>query len=200
MTRHGTHLVTMKRSHAMFLFLGLLAPLGCGPPDDALTLEPGDATGIEALSVRSLLSFKDQRYLRTVAINDINEMSLAALALDKAVVPHVRIFAEQMQGDHRAMRDAKQALAQVKAARLPQRMSLTSAGKRLLLSRLSGEAFDVAYMEGQVADHTATLTLLQTIARSADDADLRAMAAHDVEIVGHHLRDARALSRGETPR
>jgi putative membrane protein len=192
--------MAMKRSHALLLVLGLLAPPACGPADDALTLEPADDADIEALSVRSLLSFKDGRYLRTAAINDINEMSLAALALDKAVVPQVRIFAEQMQCDHRAMRDAKQALAQVKAARLPQRMSVTSAGKRLLLSRLSGEAFDIAYMESQVTDHTATLTLLQTIARSADDPDLRAMAAHDVEIVEHHLRDARALSRGETPR
>jgi putative membrane protein len=191
----------MKRTHATVLALGVLTCAACGAPtDDDLALAPPASEADAARAPRSPLSLKDQRALRTAAVSDINEIGLAALALERAIVPHVRAFAQQMDREHRAMRDAKEALAQARAVRLPQHMSVTHTGMRVVLGRLKGEAFDVAYIDSQVTDHRATLSLLKVTGQTADDADLRALALHDIPLVEHHLRLAEALARGDIPR
>ena len=121
-------------------------------------------------------------------------------ALTKAINPDVQQFALEMVRDHQAVND--QALALVKKLHVtpqdnPTSQALTKAAdaKRDDLAKLSGAAFDRAYVENEVAFHnTVNEALETTLIPSAQNAELKALLETGLKLFRSHQTHAEHLA------
>ena len=122
------------------------------------------------------------------------EAGKQALAISKD--KNVRAFAEQMVKDHTAVND--QALALVKKLNVTPEDNATSkalaaqaAAKRAELAKLSGAAFDKAYMANEVAYHkTVNSALETTLIPSATNAELKTLLQKGLALFQGHQHHA----------
>jgi putative membrane protein len=124
------------------------------------------------------------------------DIQAAQLALQKSENKEVRAFATDMVRDHTAVND--KALALVKKLNVtPQdndtskALSNQAADKRAELSKLSGAAFDKAYIENEVAYHKTVNDALQnTLIPSASNQELKDLLGTGLKIFQGHQQHA----------
>src|SRR5262245_46950177 len=129
----------------------------------------------------------------TAGVLDI-EGAKQALAMTKNA--DVKAFAEQMIRDHTAVNDL--ALALVKKLKVTPEDNATSKGltsaaaaKRAELAKLSGAAFDKAYIANEVAYHkTVNGALETTLIPSASNAELKSLLETGLKMFKGHEQHA----------
>jgi putative membrane protein len=129
------------------------------------------------------------------------DIKTAQVALQKATNKDVRAFAEDMVRDHKAVND--QALALVKKLNVTPQDNPTSQAlvkqadeKRAALSKLSGMAFDKAYVGNEVAYHkTVNDALRKTLIPSANNAELKTLLQTGLKIFEGHQQHAEMLDK-----
>jgi putative membrane protein len=129
----------------------------------------------------------------TAGVLDI-EGAKQALAVSKNA--DVRAFAEQMVKDHSAVNEM--ALALVKKLKVTPEDNATSKGltsaaaaKRAELAKLSGAAFDKAYIANEVAYHkTVNGALETTLIPSASNAELKSLLETGLKMFKGHQQHA----------
>jgi putative membrane protein len=62
------------------------------------------------------------------------------------------------------------------------------------MEKLSGAAFDRAYMADMVADHVADVAEFQRASKTAKDPDLKAWAAKTLPTLQDHLKSAKEIN------
>jgi putative membrane protein len=128
------------------------------------------------------------------------DIEAAKLALKHSKTAAVRAFAEDMVRDHSAVND--KALALVKKLKVTPEDNDTSRGlvkqaeaTRASLSKLSGKAFDKAYVDNEVAYHKAVDGALETVLiPSASNAELKALLQTGLKIFQGHEQHAEHLA------
>jgi putative membrane protein len=128
------------------------------------------------------------------------DIKAAQLALEKSKTKAVRDFADNMVKDHTAVND--QALALVKKLNVTPEDNATSKGladqaadKRAELTKLSGAAFDKAYVDNEVAYHkTVNAALETTLIPSASNAELKSFLQTGLKIFQGHEQHAEHLA------
>jgi putative membrane protein len=128
------------------------------------------------------------------------DIQAANQALKISKNPHVLAFAQDMVRDHKAVND--KALALVKKLNITPEDNDTSrsltkqAGeKRIELAKLSGAAFDKAYMDNEVAYHkTVDDALSTTLIPSSSNAELKKLLQTGLKIFEGHLKHAEHLA------
>jgi putative membrane protein len=142
----------------------------------------------------------DTAFVRDVVVGNRLEVQLGNLAERKASNPAVKQFAQQMVKDHTTMENQWTALGVRNGVPVP---ALDPAGKQAIsqADRLSGPAFDQAYMTSMVADHQQTVSLLQQRGQQAQSAEVRQLAANCLLTVQQHLTMAQQVGSqvGATP-
>jgi putative membrane protein len=121
-------------------------------------------------------------------------------ALAKSQDPMVRMFAEEMVRDHTAVND--QALALVKKLGVtpqdnPTSMSLSQSAAEKLKSyeKLSGHAFDVAYIQNEVAYHKAVNAAVSgTLIPNAQNGELKSLLQTGLKLFQEHEAHAEHLA------
>jgi putative membrane protein len=124
----------------------------------------------------------------------------AKLALEKSKNADVRAFANDMVRDHSAVND--KALALVKKLHVTPEDNATSkslveqqSAERAKISKLSGAAFDKAYVDNEVAFHKAVDGALETtLIPSASNAELKSLLKTGLKIFQGHLAHAEHLA------
>ncbi|HEY1153313.1 MAG TPA: DUF4142 domain-containing protein [Pseudolabrys sp.] len=124
------------------------------------------------------------------------DVKAGELALQKSKSKAVRDFATSMVKDHRAVNE--KALALVKKLKVTPQDNDTSkaltkqaADKQAELKKLSGDAFDKAYVANEVAYHkTVDNALEQTLIPSASNAELKELLQTGLKIFQGHLAHA----------
>ena len=124
------------------------------------------------------------------------DIEAAKQALDKSKNKDVRAFAEDMVRDHTAVN--KQALDLVKKLKVTPENNDTSkaltkqaADKRAELAKLSGAAFDKAYITNEVAYHkTVNSALENTLIPSASNGELKNLLQTGLKIFQGHEQHA----------
>jgi putative membrane protein len=112
----------------------------------------------------------------------------------------VRAFAEEMVRDHSAVND--KALALVKKLHVTPEANDTSAAltkaadaERAKLGKLTGAAFDRAYIDGEVAFHkTVNGALKSTLIPSAHNAELKSLLETGLTLFSEHQAHAEHLA------
>jgi len=123
-------------------------------------------------------------------------------ALAKSHDKAVRDFAQEMVRDHTAVND--QALALVKKLHVTpqdnptsQALSKDAAAKLASLAKLSGPAFDKAYVANEVAFHkTVNAALSNTLIPDAKNAELKSLLQTGLKLFTEHQTHAEHLAAG----
>jgi putative membrane protein len=124
------------------------------------------------------------------------DISAAEQAKEKSSNKDVRAFAEDMERDHKAVNE--KALALVKKLGVTpedndtsKALSKQAAEKRAELAKLSGKAFDKAYIDNEVAYHKAVNAALRTtLIPSASNAELKDLLTTGLKIFQGHEQHA----------
>jgi putative membrane protein len=128
------------------------------------------------------------------------DVKAGELALEKSQNKAVRAFASDMVRDHKAVNE--KALALVKKLNVTpedndtsKALSKQAAEKQAELSKLSGAAFDKAYVENEVAFHkTVDRALETTLIPSSSNGELKSLLQTGLKIFQGHLAHAEHLA------
>src|SRR5262249_45219474 len=124
------------------------------------------------------------------------DIAAAKQALSKASNKEVKAFAEDMERDHEAVN--KQALDLVKKLNVTpedndtsKTLSKQAADKRAELAKLSGAAFDKAYIDNEVAYHKTVNNALETqLIPSSSNGELKGLLQTGLKIFQGHQQHA----------
>jgi putative membrane protein len=135
----------------------------------------------------------DSHFVMEAAEGGIAEVEMGKLATEKASSPDVKNFGQRMVDDHsKANDDLKRVMSQ-KGVTLPAGPSAKHKAKMDKMSKLSGAAFDKAYMDDMLADHIEDVAAFQKEATSGKDPDAQAFAARTLPTLQEHLKMAQDI-------
>ena len=132
----------------------------------------------------------DQAFVTKLAGVGMAEIELGTLAKDKASSREVKAFAQRMIDEHKKAGDELKAIAERKHFAWPSTLPADATALKDRLSKLSGAAFDRAYIDAMVSGHREVLTEVRTEAQSGSDPEVKAWAAKASSVVQAHLTHA----------
>ena len=136
----------------------------------------------------------DEAWVMKIAKGGMAEVELGKLAAEKASSDAVKKFGQRMVDDHSKANDELKALAQNKKITLPTEIGAEEKALRERLVKLSGPAFDQAYMKAMLNDHLKDVGEFRTESRSGKDPEVKAWAAKTLPTLEEHLKMARDAS------
>jgi len=136
----------------------------------------------------------DRKFATEAAQGGQTEVALGKLAVSKASNPDVKEFGQRMVDDHSKANDELKSLAMSKSFALPSGIGSKNSAVVAKLSKLSGTAFDRAYMKDMVEDHVHDVAAFAKESKSAKDPDLKAWAGRTLPTLEDHLKMARAAA------
>lgn len=138
------------------------------------------------------LDKKDHDFVVEAAKGGMKEVALGELARDKASSQGVKEFGRMMVDDHSKANDQLKAFAKQNNVQLPE--GEKGSDKELTeLSKLSGEAFDKAYVEVMLKDHKKDVSEFERASRSAANPELKAWIEKTLPTLRSHLDHVKML-------
>ena len=135
----------------------------------------------------------DKKFAMEAAIGGMAEVKLGQLAEEKASNPDVKAFGQRMVTDHtKANNDLKEVAAKQKID-LPTSLDSKHEATVDKLSKLSGDAFDKAYMKEMVKDHDMDVKEFQKEAQNGQDSAIRDFASKTLPTLQEHQKMAHDL-------
>lgn len=163
--------------------------------------QPGSTTGSRggaragAQGGKEMSANDEHRFVMDAAVGSMAEVELGRLATERASNDRVKQFGQRMVTDHGKANDELKALAQTKNITLPSDLDERHKATRDRLAKLSGDAFDRAYMREMVMDHRKDVTEFRRESQSGKDPDIKAWAAKMLPTLEDHLKQAQDISR-----
>jgi putative membrane protein len=154
-----------------------------------LLLGPPPASAAEAVD----------EFARDAAIGGMAEVELGRLAVEKATNPDVKKFGQRMVDDHSKANDDLQKAAREQGIGLPTEIDSRHKAQIDDLSKLSGYAFDKAYMRAMVKDHEKDVAEFEKVSQESGNTAVQAFAAKALPTLQDHLKMAREVSRNLGP-
>lgn len=178
----------MSKKKMLAALAGLAVTAAMVVPNLAVAKDPAKAPAASAAG----LSKADQKIVADMAVANMAEVAAGKMAVGKTQNADVKTFAQKMVDDHtKALADVT-ALAQSKGVTLPTDVDAPHKAMAAKLDKLSGAAFDKAYMaDAGVSDHTKVHAKLKGFETKAKDADVKALAAKMLPTVAEHLQMAK---------
>lgn len=168
-------------------------------PSDATT-SPVEQTQANEARTRTAASgdkaekpLSDKEFVMRAAQGGMTEVELGKEASEKGGTSEVKDFGNRMVKDHTAANDELKSLAEKKGIALTDKLDARHQGQVDKLSRLSGSAFDKAYVTNQVRAHESTVQLFQEEAQSGQDADLKAFASRTLPTLQDHCSSIKGI-------
>lgn len=150
-----------------------------------LTASPAFAKGQKKTAKKPVT---DQSFVMKAAKGGMAEVELGKLAEDKGSSEQVKSFGKRMADDHGKANDELQSLAKNKNITLPSSMDAKDLALKNRLSKLSGSAFDRAYMSAMLTDHRKDVNEFKRESVSAQDPDIKAFASKTLPTLEDHLK------------
>ena len=152
----------------------------------------GTATGAK-------LSAGDEKILKDMAMANMAEVEGGKLAQSKSQSSEVKAFAQQMIDDHTANLNEVKALAQARGVTLPTDPDAKHKAMAAKLEKMSGDAFDKAYMkQAGVQDHKTVHAKLVAASKKAKDPEVKALVDKTEPVVAQHLKSAEQMPMAKT--
>ena len=122
------------------------------------------------------------------------EVELGKLATEKASSDDVKQFGQKMVDDHSKANDQLKQIASQKNMDVPSDLAPKDKAEVDRLSKLSGPAFDRAYMRYMVMDHTKDATEFKKEANNGSDQDIKGFASNTLTTIQDHLKMAKDIN------
>jgi putative membrane protein len=139
------------------------------------------------------LAESDRKFVMEAARGGVAEVELGKLASERASSDAVKQFGQRMVTDHGAANEALKDLAGTKGVALPTDLDPKHRKLRDRLAKLSGAAFDRAYVDEMVKDHRKDVADFRREAGRARDADLKTWAGKTLPTLEDHLKQVQSL-------
>jgi predicted outer membrane protein len=140
------------------------------------------------------LSAGDQKILKDMAMANMSEIEGGKLAQSKGQSSEVKAFGQQMIDDHTANLKEVQALAQARGVTLPTEPDAKHKAMAAKMEKMSGDAFDKAYMkQAGVQDHKTVHSKLMAASKKAKDPEVKALVDKTEPVVAQHLKSAEQM-------
>ncbi len=135
----------------------------------------------------------DAMFVKKAADGGMTEVAIGKLAQDKAENADVKSFAAKLVTDH------SQANTDLRSLAASKNLTLVEAKSHGLvyakLEKLSGAAFDRAFVAAMVDDHQKDVRAFEKVAKGSGDADVKAFAAKTLPTLKEHLTQVQDLSK-----
>jgi putative membrane protein len=137
----------------------------------------------------------DAAFAKDAAQANMAEVSLGKLALQQSQNDDVKKFGQRMVDDHSKAEQDLEGVASKNNLTLPTDVNAQQKAEQQRLSKLSGPAFDRAYMRLMVKDHIKDVAEFQKEANnSSANADLKDFATRTYPILNDHLTMAKSIN------
>lgn len=132
----------------------------------------------------------DAKFAMDAAKGGLMEVAMGKVAADHATNPDVKAFGQRMVTDHSKANDELKAIASQKGLTLPAKLDAADQAKIDRMSKMSGAAFDKAYMDDMVQDHKKDVAEFRKEASGGKDADIKGFAGKTLPTLEEHLKMA----------
>ena len=137
----------------------------------------------------------DAQFAMKAAQGNMAEVALGQLATQKSQNDDVKKFGQRMVDDHQKAQQDLEGVASKNNLTLPTAVNAQQKAEQQRLKKLSGAAFDRAYMQMMVKDHTKDVAEFKKEANSSTaNADLRDFAKRTYPTLDDHLTNAKAVN------
>jgi len=130
-------------------------------------------------------------FARRAAIGGLTEVELGRLAVERASNARVKEFGQRMVDDHTRANTELRVAAREQGIALPTELDAEHKASVDKFSRLSGSAFDQAYMRDMVMDHEQDVADFSRAARSPGDSPVKSFAVKALPTLQDHVKMAR---------
>ena len=137
----------------------------------------------------------DAAFVKKAADGGMAEVAMAKLAQEKAESADVKAFAAKLEKDHTAANDELKQIASGKQITLPTAPSKMHQALHDKLAKLSGAAFDKAYVAAMLEDHQKDVKEFAREASTGTDTDVKAFAGKTLPTLKAHLQQVQELSK-----
>jgi putative membrane protein len=144
---------------------------------------------------RLLATSPDEMFVLDVASDGTAEVELGNLASEKATSDDVKKFAQRMVTDHGKANDDLKTLAQSKNILLPATVDAKAKATHDRLAKLSGQAFERAYVQDMVAGHRKAIAAFKKESTSGKDPEVKAWATKTMPTIEEHLKMAQDIAK-----
>ena len=138
----------------------------------------------------------DRAFVQKAAEGGLLEVELGRLAESQAAHSDVKSFGTRMVKDHDAANNKLKTIADEFALVAPTTLDKKHDKVRADMAKLSGDAFDRAFMKQMVSDHKATVALFEKEAKSGKNPRLVAFANETLPTLRDHLQAAEKVQKG----
>ncbi len=156
---------------------------------------------VGAVSARSTNkpSPSDRMFIREAAFGGNDEIALSKIAIQRSSNPNIRKFARKMVVQHSAAGAQLTQIAEKLGVTPPSNVDPMHRKLARHLETLSGGAFNAAYLNAMVKDHTAADHVFQMGTTVTND-QLRNFAVQTLPVVEDHLKMATEMQQGISPK
>ena len=137
----------------------------------------------------------DAQFVTKAAQGNMAEVALGKLAAEKGQSDDVKKFGQKMVDDHSKAEQDLEGVASKNNWTLPKDVSAQQKAEQQRLEKLSGAAFDRAYVQMMVKDHTKDVAeFRQEAASTSANPDLKDFATRTYPTLEDHLTQIKAIS------
>ena len=152
------------------------------------------STHTKSSTAASGVAAADQAFAKAAAMGGMAEVDLGKLAAGNGSSADVKQFGQRMVDDHGKGNDELKSWAAQKGVTLPAALNAKHKAEHARLEKMTGSAFDRAYMAAMVADHNQDVAEFQRESKAAKDADLKAWAAKTLPTLQDHQKSAKEIN------
>jgi putative membrane protein len=167
--------------------VGMVTAAAAQSSNDKMT---NDSSGTSSAK----LAPTDRQFIKKAAEGGLAEVELGKLASEKAESSDVKQFGQRMVDDHTKANDQLKQVASEKGLTVPDKLSAKDAATKARLEKLSGKAFDRAYMRDMVTDHTKDVSEFRMESKNAKDPDVKNFASQTLPTLKDHLKEAKSIA------
>jgi putative membrane protein len=135
----------------------------------------------------------DSRFIREFTADNMLEASLGKLAEQKAENSAVKQFGQRMDTDHNKIQNDWLNMATKNGLTVRPAMGEHHRAKLTQLQKLSGKAFDQAYMTTSIRDHKDDIDYFQKQGEAAHSSPVRDLVASTLPTLQDHLKQAKEI-------
>jgi putative membrane protein len=137
----------------------------------------------------------DKKFVKDSALGGMTEVELGKLATQKASSDAVKQFGQRMVDDHSKANDQLKEIAGKSNIEVPAALDSKHQSRIDKLAKLSGPAFDKAYIKDQVKDHERDVDDFKSEAQGGSDPNVKQFAMQTLPTLQEHLNAVKDLKK-----
>jgi putative membrane protein len=171
----------------------IAAPQATPPPRATPETPPPPPIQEPAGRTAAAVPVADVAFVKKAAAGGATEVAVAKLAQEKAEHADVKAFAAKLESDHSAANRDLAELATSKHITVAEAKGHGPVYAKL--EKLSGAAFDKAFVTAMVDDHVKDVKAFEKVANGSGDSDVKAFAAKTLPTLKAHLQQVQELAK-----